>query len=504
MELRILRQTMKSYFRIIALAVVLIQQASVLGAKSSKRRNILEVPTYCSSQNGNGGESGEPKRHELKINSSTVHWGYFYDGLQPTLAVHSGDEIFIEMATHHAGDDYDKMIKGDPGMEDIFSWDTETGPRIFTRGATGRGDGVHVVTGPIWICDSEPGDVLQVDILELSPRPNPEGKTYGSNAAAWWGFHQRIGFKTGRPSREVITIYEIQKDESGKATYAVPDYQFTWLTDTYRGPKLSCVPTTGGVPRPTAGREFVWQNPQHQYEGAPPFSGVPCEAGMQQWSGIFFPGLITTHPTGTEDDSIQGKFRIPVHFHPGILGVAPKWPTPVNAVPPLLTGGNLDQRRIEEGTTMYYPIQVEGALFFAGDGHAAQGDSELDGTGIETSINGLFRVTVHKKDSMPTKLQNLGFPLLETPDSYVIHGFTYRDYLNELQDLSTTIFGLSNVDRALNVAVGNSRDFVMQAFNLTEDQAITAISSGCDFGITQVVDGNWGVHAICKKTIFEF
>ena len=56
----------------------------------------------------------------------------------------------------------------------------------------------------------------------------------------------------------------------------------------------------------------------------------------------------------------------------------------------IISGGNLDNKRLGVGMTMYYPVEVAGALFSAGDAHAAQGDSELDGTGIETSVRALF------------------------------------------------------------------------------------------------------------------
>ena len=60
-----------------------------------------------------------------------------------------------------------------------------------------------------------------------------------------------------------------------------------------------------------------------------------------------------------------------------------------------------------------------------GDAHTSQGDSELDGTGIETSINGRFKLTLHKKASLPVMVQNLTFPLLENANEFVVHGFTY-------------------------------------------------------------------------------
>ena len=75
------------------------------------------------------------------------------------------------------------MIKGDAGMESIYTWSEHTKRESF-RGASGGGDGVHVLTGPIAVDGAEPGDVLKVEIVDLRPRVNPEGKTYGSNANA--------------------------------------------------------------------------------------------------------------------------------------------------------------------------------------------------------------------------------------------------------------------------------------------------------------------------------
>lgn len=103
---------------------------------------------------------------------------------QIVIYIDSGTTVTVEMATHHACDDWDKMISGDPGMESVFSWD-EGGKGEDFRGATGGGDGVHVLTGPIYVNDAEPGDILKVEIKDLYPRKNSDGKTYGSNAAAW-------------------------------------------------------------------------------------------------------------------------------------------------------------------------------------------------------------------------------------------------------------------------------------------------------------------------------
>lgn len=148
------------------------------------------------------------------------------------------------MATHHACDDWDKMIKGDEGMESIYTWTSEKQNEAY-RGATGGGDGVHILTGPIFVNDAEPGDILKVDILDLKPRKNADGKVFGSNAAAWWGFQARVpqvdGSKfdagdftgSGGVNDEVITIYEIIEDMDGTGmSYAIPSYQFMWPTIT--------------------------------------------------------------------------------------------------------------------------------------------------------------------------------------------------------------------------------------------------------------------------------
>ena len=90
------------------------------------------------------------------------------------------------------------------------------------------------------------------------------------------------------------------------------------------------------------------------------------------------------------------QVKIPLNMHIGCMGLAPASHDSVDSIPPMPTGGNLDDKRIGKGTTMYYPVEVAGGLLSMGDAHAAQGDSELDGTGIETSITGTFKITVIK------------------------------------------------------------------------------------------------------------
>ena len=153
---------------------------------------------------------------------------------------------------------------------------------------------------------------------------------------------------------------------------------------------------------------------------------------------------------------------------------------------------------------MYYPVAVPGALLSVGDPHASQGDSELCGTAIECSLTGTFQLILHKKAALPgTPLQNLDYPLLETQDEFILHGFSFANYLAELgPKAQSEIYSKSSVDLALRDAFRKMRHFLMTTQGLSEDEAISLMSIAVDFGITQVVDGNWGTHAIIKKSLF--
>ena len=121
------------------------------------------------------------KQHLLRVSPQTVHWGYFSKAVAPGLTVRSGDRVTIETLTHHANDDHARMVAGDAGAESIFAWTSEfkamprrgagptTGP--FQIGE-GEGVGVHLLTGPVVVEGAEPGDVLEVRILDVMPRPS--------------------------------------------------------------------------------------------------------------------------------------------------------------------------------------------------------------------------------------------------------------------------------------------------------------------------------------------
>lgn len=82
----------------------------------------------------------------------------------------------------------------------------------------------------------------------------------------------------------------------------------------------------------------------------------------------------------------------------------------------------MDNKRIGVGTTMYYPVKVAGGLLSMGDAHSAQGDSELDGTGIETSLTGKFKVSIVKRSDFTPGQEVIDFPLGETEDTWIVHG----------------------------------------------------------------------------------
>ena len=274
---------------------------------------------------------GRTTHHHLPVDASRVHWGYFSRALKPQLEVTSGDTITVETLTQHASDDPARMILGDPGAESVFRW-TATDKGVNRRGAgpmdasiygrgAGEGFGVHICTGPIAVKDAQPGDVLEVRILDIVPRPsrNPAfaGRVFGSSVAAWWGYHYAEFLAKPSP-REVVTIYEIDTSFDDPHARAVYAYRWTPQTDPF------------GVVHRT-----------YDYPGVP----VASES--------------VEHRSGILDD-----VRIPLRPHFGVIGVAPREADLVDSVPPSYFGGNLDNWRLGKGAAVYLPVSVPGALSF--------------------------------------------------------------------------------------------------------------------------------------------
>ena len=95
------------------------------------------------------------------------------------------------------------MIRGDAAVEEIFAW--ESNQTTFNKNEPKLpGSGVHLITGPVNIDGAMPGDILQVDILELDPRPNADGKTFGTNSQKFAGYQFRLGKKVLVPTASVV------------------------------------------------------------------------------------------------------------------------------------------------------------------------------------------------------------------------------------------------------------------------------------------------------------
>jgi acetamidase/formamidase len=180
--------------------------------------------------------------------------------------------------------------------------------------------------------------------------------------------------------------------------------------------------------------------------------------------------------------------RMVARFAPGIevplapffgsMGVAPP---PAfgryDSAPPTIIGGNMDDKALVAGTTLYLPVHAPGALFQVGDGHAAQGDGEVDITALETSLVGRFQFILHKGQASP-------YPRAETPDAFIAMGFD--------DDLSN----------ATRKAVRNMIDFLVAAKGMTRDDAYMLVSVAGNVAITELVDRNKGVHVVVPKALF--
>jgi acetamidase/formamidase len=176
----------------------------------------------------------------------------------------------------------------------------------------------------------------------------------------------------------------------------------------------------------------------------------------------------------------------------------------IDSIPPSAFGGNLDNWRVGRGASVYLPVGVAGALLSIGDPHASQGDSELCGTAIECSLTGDFELVLHKKKTLTDQpFADLTYPLVETAEEWVLHGFSHPNYLAEFgTSAQSEVYQKSTLDQAMRDAFIKTRRFLMSTKGLSEDEAISLMSVAVDFGVTQVVDGNWGVHAIIRKALF--
>ncbi len=161
----------------------------------------------------------------------------------------------------------------------------------------------------------------------------------------------------------------------------------------------------------------------------------------------------------------------------GSMGVAPPSSRGrVSSNPPDIHAGNLDNKEPIAGTTLFIPVHVKGALFEVGDGHAAQGDGEVDQTAIETSLRGRLQLTVRKD-------MKLEWPRGETPTHWIAMGMD------------------SSLTKATRIAIEQMVKLLMEKKQLSQTAAYQLASIAADLRITQLVDGNVGVHMMVPKSL---
>ena len=310
-------------------------------------------------------------QHVVRVTPATVQWGHFDADGKPVLTVKSGEVVTMD------------TICGVPDMLERLGAATDEPIRemkLMYAEIKDRGPGPHFLTGPVAIDGAMPGDVLEVEILDIRLR-----SPYG------------------------------------------------WMM---------IEPDAGELPE-----EFPYLREKL----------VPLDERSK--TAEFSP-----------------RIHIPVRPFFGNLGVAPPEGR-LNSAPPSYNAGNLDNKWLVAGTKVYIPVQVPGALFSVGDGHAAQGDGEVCITAIETNLTGVFRFTVRKD-------MKLRWPRAETPTHFITMGLH------------------PNLDEAARRATKEMIDYLMTERGLTRDDAYMLISAGVDLHVTQVVDGTKGVHATLPKAIF--
>jgi acetamidase/formamidase len=280
-----------------------------------------------------------------------------------------------------------------------------------------RTPGVHIMTGPIQVDGAAAGSTLRVDLRSMRPRLR-----HGSNCAANWGLlYERFG-------KERITIYELDA-----------------------GPDAVTSGEFGGTARPLFGFDFA-ARPRYD-----------------------LPGVIS--PPGSTDRTPFGReVHVPVRPHLGVMGVAPPGTERLSSIPPGPFGGNVDNWRFGPGASVYYPVFHDGAGFYVGDPHFAQGDGEICGTAIEASLDVTLRLTALDRITIDA-------PILETATHWFTHGFG------------------DDLDAAMRMAAEQMLKLLVDRAGFTPDEAYSLASVAVDLGITQVVDGKLGCHAAVAKDI---
>lgn len=203
-----------------------------------------------------------------------------------------------------------------------------------------------------------------------------------------------------------------------------------------------------------------------------------------------FPDYYLHHYRLGDDCEFRPDIRIPYEPFCGIMGVAPAEPGEVRTLAPGWHGGNMDIRHLTPGTVLYLPVLVPGALFSVGDCHAAQGDGEVNGTGIEAPMTVTLRFDLLKGAHLPE-------PRFQTPAGKKLTEADTAGYY------VTTAHG-PDLYRNAQQAIRYMIDHLAAEYDLTREQAFCLCGAAVDLKISQIVDApNWIVSAYLPLGIFR-
>jgi len=212
---------------------------------------------------------------------------------------------------------------------------------------------------------------------------------------------------------------------------------------------------------------------QYTYPDERKGGGLPDGIGLKE-------GIFNTLSFSADKKAIEFAPGITLPIKPflGSMTVAPK---PGEKHPPGVPdyfGGNMDNKELTAGTTLFLPVNVPGALFMAADAHTVQGDGESSGVAAETYFEEVELEFIVRKD---IKLER---PMAETPTHWITMGFH------------------EDLDEAMRIALRDALTFLSTTKGLTAEKAYRLCSLAVDFRVTQVVDGNKGIHGMIPKGIF--
>lgn len=283
--------------------------------------------------------------------------------------------------------------------------------------------GPHLLTGPVYVEGAEPGDTLEIEVLDLEMRVpygvNFTGPTTGVMGTTYPGW---------REGDEPLDILEVIPD--GAPGGVVPDVrQHLYRTGTWRGQEVAFFDDDVKIPLDL-------------------FMGV---MGVAPADGAYV-GL--TPEEAMPESGVQGS------------------------IPPGPYGGNLDVKDLRVDSSLYLPVFQEGGQFFTGDAHGVQGDGEVSGTALESSIAGTFRFTVHKG-------VDIDGPWAEDDDHWIMMGIDW------------------DLDRAMRFAVEETVDFLVETQGMTEAKAFSFASLAVDYHVAEVVDRTQVVTGKIPKRLFE-